>query len=314
MLLISAAEFEKNLDLECLVPPRSQEWDVRTPDPNRPGMQFCGYYEFFPYERPQLIGKVEMSYLESHTPQERRDILNRYFSYNIPCVIVCRGMKAPAEMLEIARDKGIPVYRSQQMTTSFAYRIIRYLNMCLAPHIVRHGVLMDVYGVGVLLEGKSGAGKSEAALELIKRGHQLIADDVVDICRVTEKRLLGTCPEAIRYLMEIRGLGLIDIRALYGVSAVEDSKPIDLILELVAWDENRMYDRVGLEDEYTEILGVPVIRQLLPVQPGRNLAIIVEVAARNLSLKRMGFNAAEELNRRLMEQARKAQESLQKNR
>ncbi len=303
--MIRADEFARELNLECLVPPTREEWDIRTPDTNRPGMQFCGYYEYFAYERPQLIGRVEMSYLEMLSPEKRMEILTKYFSYDIPCVIICRGMTPPAEMLALARDRGVPLYLSREMTTRFYSRVINYLNRALAPHVMRHGTLMDVYGVGVLITGKSGAGKSEAALELIKRGHQLVADDLVDICRISENRLLGTCPPAIRHLMEIRGIGIIDIQALYGISAVSDTRSIDLIMEMVPWDDEGNYDRVGLEDQFTEILGVPVIRQLMPVQPGRNIAIVVEVAARNLSLKHLGYNPAAELNRRLTEQMKK---------
>ncbi len=300
--MIPARQFQEALNLECLVPSSRAEWDIRTPDTNRPGMQLCGYYEYFAYERPQILGKVEMSYLEEQTPEKRTEILTRYFSYDLPCVILCRGMHPPAEMLRIAAERGIAVYLTQEVTTKFTARLIHYLGSVLAPHVTRHGVLLDVYGIGVLLAGKSGVGKSEAALELIKRGHQLVADDVVDICRVSDDRLIGTCPENIRHLMEIRGIGLIDIRAMYGISAVSDRKTIDLVLELVAWDEDLTYDRVGLKEETTEILGVPIAHQMMPVRPGRNLAIIVEVAARNLSLKRMGYNAAEELNQRLLRQ------------
>ncbi len=306
--MIRADDFARELDLECLVPSPKEEWDIRTPDTNRPGMQFCGYFEFFAYERAQLIGKVEMSYLEMLSPEKRMEILTRYFSYDIPCLVICRGMTPPEEMLRLARERGVPVYLSREMTTRFSGRIINYLNRAIAPHVMRHGTLMDVYGVGVMITGKSGAGKSEAALELIKRGHQLVADDLVDICRISQSRLIGTCPPAIRHLMEIRGIGIIDIQALYGISAVEDTKSIDLILEMVPWDDEGDYDRVGLEDQFTEILGVPVIRQMMPVQPGRNVAIIVEVAARNLSLKHLGYNPAAELNRRLNEQMKKKKE------
>ncbi len=301
-------EFERELNLECLVPSTRKEWDIRTPDTNRPGMQFCGYYEYFAYERPQMIGRVEMSYLEMLSSEKRLEILKRYFSYDIPCVIICRGMTPPGEMIALARERGVPVYLSREMTSRFYSRILNYLNRALAPHVMRHGTLMDVYGVGVLITGKSGAGKSEAALELIKRGHQLVADDLVDICRISENRLLGTCPPAIRHLMEIRGIGIIDIQALYGISAVSDTKSVDLIMEMVPWKDEANYDRVGLEDQFTEILGVPVIRQLMPVQPGRNIAIVVEVAARNLSLKHLGYNPAAELNRRLTEQMKKNKE------
>lgn len=293
--MISARDFQESLHLECLVPPVREEWDIRTPDLNRPGMQFCGFYEFFAFERPQLIGKVEMAYLEKQSREERYAILDRYFSYPVPCLIVCRGLQPPDELISVARRRQVPVYSSQMVTSKFTAMAIHYLNRCLAPHVTRHGVLLDVYGVGVLLSGKSGVGKSEAALELIKRGHQLVADDVVDVCRISDNRLIGTCPEKVRHFMEIRGIGVIDVKALYGIGAVALSKTIDLIIELETWDENRDYDRIGLKDDEIEIMGVSVPHQTMPIRPGRNLAIIVEVAARNLSLKRSGYNAAREL-------------------
>ena len=259
-------------------------------------MQFCGFYEYFAFERPQLIGKVEMAYIEQQPADTRIQILNQYFSYPIPCVIVCRDLVPPPEMLKIAEEHDVPVYSSSMVTSKFTALAINYLNRCLAPHVTRHGVLVDVYGVGVLLSGKSGVGKSEAALELIKRGHQLVADDVVDICRISDSRLIGTCPEKVRHLMEIRGIGVIDVKAMYGIGAVAISKTIDLIIELETWDENKPYDRIGLQDKEIEIMGVPVPHQTMPIKPGRNLAIIVEVAARNLSLKRSGYNAARELS------------------
>ena len=293
--MISARDFQESLHLECLVPPVREDWDIRTPDLNRPGMQFCGFYEFFAFERPQLIGKVEMAYLEKQSREERYAILDRYFSYPVPCLIVCRGLQPPDELISVARRRHVPVYSSQMVTSKFTAMAIHYLNRCLAPHVTRHGVLLDVYGVGVLLSGKSGVGKSEAALELIKRGHQLVADDVVDVCRISDNRLIGTCPEKVRHFMEIRGIGVIDVKALYGIGAVALSKTIDLIIELETWDENRDYDRIGLKDDEIEIMGVSVPHQTMPIRPGRNLAIIVEVAARNLSLKRSGYNAAREL-------------------
>ncbi len=294
--MISAIDFESALHLDCLIPSSREEWDIRTPDLNRPGMQFCGFYEFFAFERPQLIGKAEMAYLDRQTPEKRIEILEKYFSYPIPCVIICRSLVPPQELLSSARNHDIPVYSSPLVTSKFTALAINYLNRRLAPHITRHGVLIDVYGIGVFLSGKSGVGKSEAALELVKRGHQLVADDVVDICRISDDRLIGTCPEKIRHLMEIRGIGVIDVKALYGIGAVTVSKSIDLIIELEAWDENKAYDRIGLQEQTTEIMGVSVPHQVMPIKPGRNLAIIVEVAARNLSLKRTGYNAARELS------------------
>ena len=294
--MIQAKEFQEALKLECLVTSPNNAWDLRTPDLNRPGMQFCGFYEYFAFERPQVIGKTEMSYLEKQLPEKRRQILEKYFSYNIPCVIICRGMVPPAELIELAEARGVFVFRTASVTSKFTVSAIHYLNRCLAPHVTRHGVLLDVYGVGVLLFGKSGVGKSEAALELIKRGHQLVADDVVDICRISDERLIGSCPNRIRHLMEIRGIGVIDIQAMFGIGAVSFSKSIDLIMELVTAESDAPLDRIGLEDHFIEILGVSVPCQTIPIKPGRNLAIIVEVASRNLSLKRAGFHAARELS------------------
>ncbi len=294
--MISAKDFETALHLDCLVPSSRSEWDIRTPDLNRPGIQFCGFYVFFAFERPQLIGKAEMAYLEEKSPQDRKVILDRYFSYPVPCIIICRSLTPPPELIRAAAEHDVPVYSSPMVTSKFTALAINYLNRCLAPHITKHGVLVDVYGVGVFLSGKSGVGKSEAAIELIKRGHQLVADDVVDICRISDDRLIGTCPEKIRYLMEIRGIGVIDIKAMFGIGAVAKSKSIDLIIELETWDENKAYDRIGIQDDEIEIMGVRVPHQLMPIKPGRNLAIIVEVAARNLSLKRTGYNAARELS------------------
>ena len=294
--MILARDFQEALKLDCLVSSPNDAWDFRTPDLNRPGMQFCGFYEFFAFERPQVIGKVEMSYLERQTPADRRRILEKYLSYNIPCIIICRDLTPPADLLELAEKHQVFVFRTAAVTSRFTVSAIHYLNRCLAPHITRHGILVDVYGVGVLLTGKSGVGKSEAALELIKRGHQLVADDVVDICRISEDRLIGTCPERIRHLMEIRGIGVIDVQAMFGIGAVAFSKSIELIMELTVSDpeENEMPDRIGLEDRFVEILGVSVPCLKIPIKPGRNLAIIVEVACRNFSLKRAGINAAKD--------------------
>ena len=297
--MISVNKFRQDLNLACLVETSREELAIKSPDLNRPGMQFCGFYEHFAWERPQIIGIVEMAYLEQQEPQKRTEILKKYFDYSLPCVIICRNLTPPPEMLTLAASADIPVFQTEITTSRFTSIAIQYLSRVLAPHELRHGVLLDVYGIGVFLSGKSGVGKSEAALELIKRGHMLVADDVVDICKVTENRLIGTCPEAIRHLMEIRGIGLIDVQAMFGVSAVSNSKTIDLIMELEPWEEGKFYDRIGMNDETTEILGVPIVRQRMPVGPGRNLAIIIEVAARNLSLKRMGYHAARTLNQRI---------------
>ena len=299
--MIAIEEFCQSLNLEQLTQTTRKEMDINVTDLNRPGMQFCGFYEFFAAERPQVIGKVEMTYLESLDPTVREKVLRRYMSYDLPCIISCWGMTPPKELLQIAVERDIPVFMSRVKTTKFSLQAIMYLNRVLAPHVTRHGVLVDVYGVGVLLTGESGVGKSEAALELVKRGHQLAADDVVDICRVSDDRLVGEAPEMVRHFMEIRGIGIIDIRAMYGVGSVILSKSIDMVIHMEKWDSSKEYDRLGLTEETVTILGVKVPYQTMPVRPGRNLAIIIEVAARNFSLKRMGYSAAHELDRRLNE-------------
>ncbi len=299
--MILASDFQSALSLTLLSPSTKEEWDITTTDLNRPGMQFCGFYEYFAYERPQVIGKVEMTYLEELEEAPRREMLKKYFSYDMPCVIICRGMIPPKDLLDEAHKSNVAVYQSNMVTTRLSFIAINYLNRCLAPRVTRHGVLVDVYGIGVLITGESGVGKSEAALELVKRGHQLVADDVVDICRVSEDRLTGEAPEMVRHFMEIRGIGIIDIRAMYGVGSVIVNKSIDLVMHMEKWVEGKEYDRLGLTEEYTTILGVDVPHQIMPVRPGRNLAIIIEVAARNLGLKRLGYSAAHELDRRLNE-------------
>ena len=306
--MISAQDFVSTLKLEVLVPGTRKEWDIRTTDINRPGLQFVGYYDYFAYERPQVVGKAEMSYLESLSPAVQAERLDKYFTYDMPCVVITRGMACPPAMAEQAAAHNVPVYQTAAVTTKFFGSAITFLNSRLAPRVTRHGVLVDVYGVGVLLTGESGVGKSEAALELIKRGHQLVADDVVDICRVAENRLVGEAPEMIRHFMEIRGLGIIDIRAMYGVGAVVPSKSIDIVMHLELWRENKEYDRLGLAEEYITILGAKLPYMVMPVRPGRNLAIIIEVAARNWRLKRMGYNAAAELDNRLTEMLHRSRE------
>ena len=297
--MIKLKDFCQKLNLELLNEVDVTEMDINVSDINRPGMQFCNFYEYFAYERPQVIGKVEMTYLETLMPDKRVEALEKYMSYPLPCIVVCWGMRVPREMLEIATRQNIPVLRSGEQTTRFTFQVINYINREIAPHVTRHGVLVDVHGVGILITGESGVGKSEVALELVRRGHQLCADDVVDICRVAENRLVGECPEMVRHFMEIRGIGLIDIRAMYGIGAVIRSKSIDMVIHLEHWDSKKEYDRLGLNEEHTTILDVKVPYQVMPVRPGRNLAIIVEVAARNMSLKRMGYSAAKEMDRRL---------------
>ncbi len=303
--MVNAQAFINGLNLQVLSPSTQTEWDIHAAEFNRPGLQFVGFYEHFPHDWPQVVGLTEMSYLESLTDDVRRARLEAYFSYRVPCMIVCRGMMPSQDMMELAAKYDTALLRTNQVTTRFIANAMNYLNCCLAPRATLHGVLVDVYGMGVLITGESGVGKSEAALELVRRGHQLVADDVVDVCRITENRLIGEAPEMVRHLMEIRGIGIIDIKAMYGISAVLASKTIDMIIHLEPWKEKKAYDRLGLTDDFTTIMDVRVPQIVLPVRPGRNVAVVIEVAARNYSLKQMGYSAAQELDKRLSGRAGK---------
>lgn len=307
--MINEAEFVKTLGLTRVLSVDSKTLPIEVSNTTRPGIQFAGYWDFFAYERPQLLGKVEMTYLSSLHEDVRRERLAKYFSYPLPCVIICRGYPCYDDMLIMAAAHHVPIYSTTKETVQFELDIIAYLRNALAPRETRHGVLVNVFGTGLLITGNSGVGKSEAALELIKRGHQLVADDVVDIRRVDEKQLIGESPELVRHFMEIRGVGIIDISTMYGVGSILHSKSIDMVIHLEMWQAGKEYDRLGMNDNYTDILGVQVPYLLLPIHPGRNMAVVLEVAARNLRLKQMGYNAANELTRRHMERAmRQAEE------
>ena len=262
--MIAIEEFCQALNLEPLTQTTRKEMDINVTDLNRPGMQFCGFYEFFAAERPQVIGKVEMTYLESIEPTVREKVLRRYMSYDLPCIVCCWGMTPPKELLQIATERDIPVFMSRVKTTKFTLQAIMYLNRVLAPHVTRHGVLVDVYGVGVLLTGESGVGKSEAALELVKRGHQLAADDVVDICRVSDDRLVGEAPEMVRHFMEIRGIGIIDIveNRLIGMKdhGIYETPGGTILyfahaqLEMLTMDKEVMHEKQKLAVDYADLL------------------------------------------------------------
>jgi len=281
---------------------------VTTPDVNRPGLQLAGYLDYFGADRVQIIGKVETSYLESLTAKERYDRLDKLFSYSFPCAVITRGLEVFPEMIEVSKKYKIPILRTQDITSIFLGGLIRYLNVQLAPRVTRHGVLVEVYGEGILILGESGVGKSETALELVKRGHRLIADDLVEIRRVSDKTLLATAPDRIRHFIEIRGVGILDVKNLYGMGSVKVMETISLIINLELWDENKNYDRLGLDEQYTEILGIKIPSLTIPVRPGRNLAIIVEVAAMNTRQQSMGYNAAKVLSDRMMREISESQE------
>ena len=306
--MVRELDLIKALHLTTILPSETKMLPIKVSDMNRPGLQLAGYWDFFASERPQLLGKVEMTYLSMLDEATRRERLTKFFSYDLPCIIICRGLPCFDEMLVLGAARKIPIYSARQETAQLEVELINFLNDALAPRETRHGVLVDVYGSGLLITGDSGVGKSETALELIKRGHRLVADDVVDIRRVSDSQLIGESPELVRHFMEIRGIGIIDIATMYGVGAIIGSKAIDLEAHLEHWDPNKEYDRLGLVENYTEILGVKLPSILIPIHPGRNLAIVLEVAARNFRLKQMGYNAAEELTRRHMERLQRARE------
>ncbi len=301
--MVREADFVKALQLERVIAPEGKTLPIEVANVNRPGLQLAGYWDFFGYERPQLLGKVEMTYLSMLDDATRRERLAKFFSYDLPCIIICRGLPCFDEMLVLAAARKIPIYRSLKETTRCEMEVITFLSDALAPLETRHGVLVDVYGSGLFITGNSGVGKSEAALELVKRGHRLVADDVVEIRRVSDVRLVGQAPELVRHFMEIRGVGIIDVATMYGVGAIIRSKSIDFEVHLELWKEGQEYDRLGLTDQYTQIMGVNIPRLLLPIHPGRNIAAVLEVAASNFRLKQMGYNAAEVLTQRHMQRA-----------
>ena len=270
-------------------------------DVARPGLQLAGFFDHFEPMRLQIMGNVEMTYLNKLTSEERARILDRLFSYHFPAMLIARNIEPTAELLEMAVKHNTTVLRSAEPTSTLISAIITYLNSALAPKITRHGVLMEIYGEGILLVGDSGIGKSEAAIELLKRGHRLIADDAVEIKKVGNNALIGTAPELIRNYIELRGIGIINVAKLFGIGAIKLDNQINLVVKIVPWNTQEVYDRLGLEDQFTDILGVKIPMNTIPITPGRNLAVILEVAAMNNRQRRMGYNPAleftEQINR-----------------
>lgn len=276
----------------------------------RPGLQLSGNYLHFNHDRIQTLGNMELAYLHNLKPKKRQERINMLFATGIPCLILAYGHPVTPEMMKASEKFGVPVLGTKEEAGSFTSSLIKYLNVELAERISLHGVMVEVYGEGVLLLGDSGVGKSETALEIVKRGHRLIADDLVEVRRVSDTTLLGRAPEIIRYLLEIRGVGIVDIKELYGVSSVKYQDSVDFILKMELWDEQKDYERFGLNDEFTEILGIKVPSITIPVRPGRNLAVIVEVAAINFRQKKMGYDAAKALADRVFGSKKQKPEAL----
>ena len=299
---VKLTEMVERMNLKNLTPDIDlTEKYITVPDINRPALQLTGYFDHFDSERVQIIGYVEYTYLETKEINSKLEVYKQLLSYEVPCIIYTTQILPDEHMLALANEYGVPVFATEQKTTPFQAELIRWLNMQLAPCISIHGVLVDCYGVGVLIMGDSGIGKSEAALELIKRGHRLVTDDVVEIRKVSDDTLIGSAPSITKHLIELRGIGIIDVKTLFGVQSVRETQTIDMVITMEEWTKEKEYDRLGLEDNYTEFLGNKVVCYTIPIRPGRNTAIIVESAAINHRQKQMGYNAAQELYRRVQE-------------
>ena len=272
---------------------------VTVEDVARPGLQLAGYFDHFEPMRLQIMGNAEMSYLAKLTEQQRRQVFDRLFSYKFPALLIARNLMPDLQCLEMAKKYNVTLLRSVDATSTIISAIITYLKAALAPRITRHGVLMEIYGEGLLLIGESGLGKSETAVELVKRGHRLIADDAVEIRKISGNTLMGTAPELIRNYVEIRGIGVINVAKLFGMGAVRAENEINLVVKIVPWDKQKEYDRLGLEDQYMELLGVKIPMHTIPITPGRNLAVVLEVAAMNNRQRKMGYNAAVEFTEQI---------------
>ncbi len=296
---LSIRDFAQELKLDIIYLGKRDKMEIDTSDLNRPGLQMSGYFEYFAKERIQLFGMVEMTYLQDLPPEIRSERLDYFFSHPLPCVIIGRNLTPPDEMIEYAKKYDVPVLMSGLTTTKLSHKATQYLDNTLAPSISRHGGLMDVYGVGMMIMGESGVGKSETALELVKRGHRLVADDVVEIRKLADNELIGKSPDIVRHMMEIRGMGIIDVATLYGLGSVMQEKSIELCIYLEPGDISGI-DRLGITQEFITILGVKIPKMTIPVRPGRNLAIILEVAAMNFRLRTMGHITANELDQKLL--------------
>ena len=299
---VTITDIMEKMDFKNLTPELDTDKIVIThPEVNRPALQLTGFYDHFDNERVQIMGNVERAYLDGLSEEKRMEMYDKLISSKIPCIVFCYEAIPSEDVLALCVHYGVPCLLSKKTTSDVMAELIRWLKAKLAPCISIHGVLVDVFGEGVLLTGESGVGKSEAALELVKRGHRLVSDDVVEIRKVSDETLVGSAPEITKYFIELRGIGIIDVKALFGVESVIDTQSIDMVIQLEEWDKNKEYDRLGMEEQYIEYLGNKVVCHKIPVRPGRNLAIIVESAAVNYRQKKMGYNAAHELYRRVQD-------------
>lgn len=305
---VKLSELAEKMELKNLTPTVELKGkEVSIPEVNRPALQLSGFFDHFDSDRVQIIGYVEYTYLQTLDYERKIKIYDELVTYKVPCIVFSRNLDPDKELIEKAAKQDIPIFQTEKQTSGFMAELIRWMNVKLAPCISIHGVLVDVYGVGVLIMGESGIGKSEAALELIKRGHRLVTDDVVEIRKVSDETLVGSAPDITRHFIELRGIGIVDVKSMFGVQSVRETQNIDLVITLEDWSREKEYDRLGLEESYTEFLGNKVVCHNIPIRPGRNLAIIVESAAVNHRQKQMGYNAAQELYKRV-------QENLAKNR
>jgi len=298
---VSIKDIIKDLNFDIVYMPDDKEYYVTSQELNRTGLQFSGYFEYFAYERLQIVGKAEYNYFSNMDMKTRENVLDEFFSYEIPALVVSRDLEVKTDVIEKAKKYKRVVLSTKRSTTRIMNLLSSYLDNKLAPNTTIHGVLVDVYGIGVLIKGESSIGKSETALELIQKGHRLVADDAVEIKRIDDGYLVGQSPELLKHFMEIRGIGIIDVRSLYGVGAIKTTKKIDLIVHLEGWNDSKYYDRLGLDKEYESILGEKVEKLVVPVKPGRNTAMIIEVAAMNFRQKGMGYDAAQEFTKKLSE-------------
>ncbi len=300
---VSLGELLQEFDFEVIHGPEGfEKIEITKDDINRPGLQLAGFFDYFDPNRIQIMGKVETTFVEAFDTETRLACFDKLFATGIPAMIISRNIDIFPECLEAAQKNNVPILRTNQFTSTIMNSMVASLKVKLAPRITLHGVLVEIYGEGVLLLGDSGVGKSETAIELVKRGHRLIADDAVEIKRVSDKTLVGSAPEVIRHFIELRGIGIVDVRRIFGMGAVKMTEKIELVINLEAWEDGKQYDRLGLEGQTTSILDIDIPSLTIPVKPGRNLAVIIEVAAMNNRHKKMGYNAAKELQDRMLKE------------